>query len=314
MLTNMNLKDFIRNSVLERTEELRDRFLGARPFRYLVIDDFLVGTVVDSMVREFPHPQQKDMINEYGDPSLKHTVTNVRGIGGVYLEIDDMVASTEFGALLEKITGIRDLIYDPSYYGGGTHNNLSGQGMDPHVDFNLLDIPQLGTFHRRINAILYLNNDWREEYGGNLDLHSNPWEPTTDKIIRVVPIKNRLVIFETNEVSWHGFLPVKSGIPHGVSRKSFAIYMYTKERPKEEVRPRHGTFYVPRIPIEILKEGDLVTRDVISELTQSRSHALQMIKNLYGQEMKLNDYVNDRFYEIKLLKEEISLLRQRQKP
>lgn len=303
------LQKFINNNILLDIKKLNRHFQNAKPFRYLIIDDFLVDSLVNKMITDFPHPKIDDMVNELGAPNLKHAVSDVKSIGGVYSEIDNLVASLDFKRLLEKISGIDDLIYDPSYYGGGTHNNLSGQGMDPHVDFNLLDIPPFGMLHRRIDAIIYLNKDWREEWGGNLDLHSNPWQPNCDEIIRIVPKMNRLVIFETNDVSFHGFLPVKSGIPNGLTRKSFAIYMYTKDRPKEEIYPRHGTFYVPRIPIEILKEGEPISSEVIAELLHARSHVLQMIKNLYNQEMKLNDYVNDRFYEIKLLKDEINSLK-----
>jgi hypothetical protein len=118
-----------------------------------------------------------------------------------------------------------------------------------------------------------------------------------------------MVLFETNEYSWHGFLPVTKDVPEGVTRKSLAIYMYTKDRPVSEKFPKHGTFYVPRIPIEKLKVNSLLDRQLLEELLSSRAHALQLIKNLYEHEKKLNDYVNDRFYEISLLQEEIKSLK-----
>jgi hypothetical protein len=258
------------------------------------------------LICEFPQPRLEEIFNEYGQPSLKHTVTNVRGIGKTYSDLDNLISSADFSKFMVEISGIEDLIYDPTYYGGGTHNNLSGQGMDPHVDFNYLDIPNVGEMHRRINAIVYLNEEWQEDWGGALDLHENPWDPVNDKVIRILPKKNRLVLFETNEFSWHGFLPVTPQLPSGISRKSFALYMYSNERPREEICPKHGTFYVPRIPVEILEVGVKVTPGDCNRLLRARSHALQMINNLYKREMQLNDYIKDRYFEIKCLKEQLA--------
>ena len=48
---------------------------------------------------------------------------------------------------------------------------------------------------------------------------------------------------ETNELSWHGFprisLPAEK---KHLSRKSLALYFYTKDRPSEEIKGGHATF------------------------------------------------------------------------
>jgi hypothetical protein len=84
--------------------------------------------------------------------------------------------------------------------------------------------------------------------------------------------------------------------------------MYSNERPKEEIYPKHGTFYVPRIPVEILKVEAKVTPDDFNELLRARSHALSIINNQYKREMQLNDYIKDRYFEIKCLKERLASL------
>jgi hypothetical protein len=299
----------INKRLFETQNNLRLQFLNAKPFKHLLIDDFLDEDIINGMISEFPSPKKEEMINEFGKPSLKHTVTNIREIGPSYKAIDDLVSSEDFIKFMENITGIDHLIFDPLYFGGGTHNNLSGQGMDPHVDFNFLNIPNIGKVHRRINAIIYLNDEWKEEWGGNIDLHCNPYDPENDKINRIIPKKNRLILFETNEISWHGFMPVTSCTPPGVTRKSFALYMYTKERPALEVKPPHGTFYVPRLPLEILKEGVVVDESSLKLLKNSRNHIMQLIEGCYIKELNQSQFIEDRAYEISLLKSEIEELK-----
>jgi hypothetical protein len=299
----------INKKFFEFQNELRLQFLNAKPFKHLVIDDFLDEDLICGMISEFPAPKKEEMINEFFKPSLKHTVTNIREIGPSYKALDNLVSSEDFIKFMENITGIEHLIFDPLYFGGGTHNNLSGQGMDPHVDFNFLNIHNIGKVHRRINAIVYLNQEWSEEWGGNLDLHLNPYDPERDQIIRVIPKKNRLILFETNEISWHGFMPVSSCVPPGVTRKSFALYMYTKERPANEVRPRHGTFYVPRMPLEILKEDTIVDNVSLELLKNARTHIMQLIQGIYNKELNVSQFIADREHEISLLKSEIETLK-----
>ena len=140
------------------------------------------------------------------------TIVNPGGHGSTIFEVE--------------ITGIPNLLYDPDYVGGGTHQNLHGQDLDPHVDFNYHPKNQR---HRRLNLIVFLNPEWREEWGGAFELHVNPWlPPEEDTVKTIVPITNRCLLFETSENSWHGFrrinLPPEK---KHLSRRSIAVYYYT---------------------------------------------------------------------------------------
>ena len=52
---------------------------------------------------------------------------------------------------------------------------------------------------------MYLNKEWKTEWGGAIEIHSNPRLPEENQIRAFDPLFNRAVMFETNEISWHGF-------------------------------------------------------------------------------------------------------------
>jgi len=98
-----------------------------------------------------------------------------------------------------------------------------GGRLDVHVDFNFNE--ELGLY-RRLNVLVYFNKDWKEEYGGYLDL----WDHDVRNCLgRYAPAFNRAAGFATSNLSWHGVTPVNC--PPGQSRKSFAVYYYSKEPP-----------------------------------------------------------------------------------
>src|SRR5262249_54011008 len=76
---------------------------------------------------------------------------------------------------------------------------------------------------RRVNVIVYLNRGWHPEWGGSIEL----WDRDMRRpVVRVPPLANHAVIFNTDEASYHGFAdPLRC--PPGVTRKSLATYYYT---------------------------------------------------------------------------------------
>jgi hypothetical protein len=227
-------------------------------------------------------------VNEFGKKNRKFARHDVRNIGPTYRELDDFVRSKDFANIMEKVTGIPNLLYDPDYHGAGTHDNHSGQGMDAHVDFNLH--PTTG-YHRRINAIIYLNEEWGETWGGALEVHKNPWDLVNDSVKSYPPLKNHCVLFETNEISWHGFKKVNPPAGREISRKSFTIYMYTKERPAGEIVEKHGTIYVQDGLPENFKPGHVLTKDDIDELLANFRKRNEYLQGMYGREKKFQNTI-----------------------
>lgn len=271
--------------VHEQADALRAQFLGARPFGHCVIDDFFGTAFVDELDRTFPDFSHGNALNEDGEPGGKSTIEQIHTLGGSFLQLDRVVQSREFLALVDRITGIPDLLYDPAYFGGGTHENLDGQSLDNHIDFNYH--PGTG-WHRRLNLIVYLNRQWQDGWGGALELHRDPHDPQTDEVVRIAPLFNRCVIFETTEHSWHGF--EKIALPDNskhLSRRSVALYFYTRERPRQQVASRHSTVYVDRPAPMHFKPGRVLTDRDCAELHELLDRRDSHNRRLYGEIMRL---------------------------
>lgn len=242
--------------VRERVAAWRDAFTTAQPFRHVVIDDFLAPDYAQRLLDAFPAFERGNFVGDDGTEGNKSTLARIRSLGPDYVALDAMIQSREFLAWLGEATGIDALLYDPYYLGGGTHENRDGQGLQTHIDFNIHPSEQ---WHRRLNLIVYLNHEWDEAWGGNLDLYRDPYNDTRPAA-RIAPQFNRCVVFETTEHSWHGFDPI--ALPadkRHLTRRSVALYFYTKDRPAEEIAGKHSTHYVdPQLP-ERFAEGHTLT-------------------------------------------------------
>lgn len=268
----------------------RDRFAAAQPFRHLVIDDLLVPALFQPLVEQFPAFESKNALNEFGEVGGKAVRADLPQLGPGYAQFDALMQNREFLAWLSEVTGIPKLLYDAEYVGGGTHENVSGQDLDPHVDFNY---HTNGRWHRRLNLILFLNGRWAPDWGGCLELHRNPWlPPVEDEIQTVVPQANRAVIFETTEDSWHGFrritLPENA---NGITRRTVAVYFYTAERPAEQTVPGHGTYYVPRPFPEHVSPGQALDGSQVRELKELFERRNQQIRYLWESERELREHL-----------------------
>ncbi|MEO5626169.1 MAG: 2OG-Fe(II) oxygenase [Dokdonella sp.] len=253
-------------------------FARREPFRHVVIDDFLDRGYADRLLADFPPFERGNARNEAGELGGKSTVERIRELGAPYAALDDLIQTSAFLALVSRLTGIPELLYDPFYFGGGTHENRTGQDLDPHVDFNRHPIEH---WHRRLNLILYLNRDWEDSWGGLLELHSDP-RAGDDRISLIAPLFNRCVIFETTEWSWHGFGRIAVPVDQEQhTRKSIALYFYTRERPLDELADTHSTVYVDRPLPERFKTGMTLASADVEELRVLLARRDQHNQRLY---------------------------------
>jgi hypothetical protein len=264
-------------SVLASAEELQAQFRGNPPFPHVVIDDFLDASFANALLARFPEFNRGNNIGDDGKPGGKSTLDKIRAVGPAYQQLDDAIKSPEFLQTIGRITGIDGLLYDPWYLGGGTHENRNGMSLDPHVDFNFHPSER---WHRRLNLIVYLNPLWDDTWGGKLELFDDPGKDASP-VRSIAPAFNRCVIFETSERSWHAFDQIRLPPEHAdITRRSIALYFYTKDRPADEIADRHTTYYVNRQLPDHLTEGHTLTATdaaTIKALLDQRDNHIRLL-------------------------------------
>lgn len=222
-----------------RAEELREQYQKAKPFPHIAIDDFFPPDVVEAVLAEFPDPSGVAWQKFDNARERKLACREERLLGPAARGLIWQMNSQVFLRFLEIMSGIENLISDPQLSGGGMHQILRGGKLGMHVDFNKHGSYRLD---RRLNLLLYLNKDWKEEYGGHLELWDKDMKACEKKIL---PIFNRVAVFSTTETSWHGH-PNPLTCPEGWSRKSLALYYYTNGREDGSVAPEHTTVFRER--------------------------------------------------------------------
>jgi hypothetical protein len=216
---------------------LSARYRNADPFPHIVLDGLFEEAVLDRVLAEFPRPEETRWMR-FDSPTEKklgyyHEHSTISDTVRAFL---DALNGFEMLLFLEALTGIEGLIPDPYFGGGGLHQIEPGGFLKIHADFNVH--PKL-KLDRRANMLIYMNKDWREEWGGHLEL----WNADmTECRQRILPVFNRTVIFSTTDTSFHGHPhPLQS--PPGVTRRSVSLYYYTAGRPDEERSAAHDTIF-----------------------------------------------------------------------
>jgi hypothetical protein len=220
------------STLASQSDGLREVFATNDPFPHVVVDNLFPPKLISDLVSEFPTPNDRSWdrsVVEGIQVKLRSNWTTEDDISPITAEVVNFFNSGSFMKSLSTITGVQKLISDPYFTGGGRNCILPGGVLDVHADGNWHD--DMGV-HRRLNAILYLNENWKEEWGGHFEL----WDRNLTGCVKAVsPLANRLLIFETHDFTYHGH-PNPLACPEGENRKSLIFYYYTAEpRPSEQI-------------------------------------------------------------------------------
>lgn len=210
--------------------KLRGYFLQAKPFPHVFLDGIVDHATLRAAMLSWPVTSPGWKTFQQGKRGFQVSAM----LPDVLRDVIDELNGPRFVVWLRRLSGIEMLQSDFTLSGGGLHEVARGGRLGMHVDFN-----RLGTLYRRLNVLLYLNEGWQSEWGGDLLLRDHPsdWKDQ----VSIEPRFNRLVIFESTDTSWHGH-PTPLECPEGQSRKSIATYYYTAEPPANYVE-KHSTIY-----------------------------------------------------------------------
>jgi hypothetical protein len=236
-IRNATLDAFLPVSRMQQVvASARASYRSARPYPHVVLDDFFAPELLDLVLEEFPKPGEIRWQRFDNDREIKLASAVEASFGPVTRLLLYHLNSITFLNFLSEVTGIPNLIADPTFDGGGLHQIERGGKLGIHADFNRHRLYKLD---RRLNLLLYLNKDWREEYGGHLEL----WDRSMSRCeAKVLPVFNRVMVFGTTDYTYHGH-PDPLGCPVGMTRKSLALYYFTNGRPAEEVSDEHTTAF-----------------------------------------------------------------------
>mgnify|MGYP006091836531 CR=1 FL=1 len=211
-------------------EKKKYEYLNATPFPSLVLSNFFDNDFLDAVLKDFPNLEKINSSQKYSNKNeVKFANNDYKNFPNSIKLLFDFLNSSIFLNFLQKVTSIKEkLVIDQELNGGGLHQIKSGGMLKIHTDFNKHPTLDLD---RRVNVLIYLNKNWKQSYGGNLELWDKEMKFCGKKI---EPTFNNIVIFSTNDFSNHGH-PEPIKCPKNISRKSIALYYFSKGRPALEI-------------------------------------------------------------------------------
>ena len=227
-------------------KDLSTTYELAQPFPHIVLENFMPEFDASYVVSEMRNYKawgsdtseysKKAQVNKFFTPWCDENIEDIKYQMPMTWKYLEYYNSYEFLKRLEDLTGIENLIADDTYEGGGCHKIDSGGRLSIHTDYSKHPRKDL---YRRINLLIYLNDDWNPDWGGTLQLLDYD---SKELIKEVQPTMNRAVIFNTTDKSLHGH-PHDLNTPQYRSRYSIALYYFTKEKPVELEEETHAAVW-----------------------------------------------------------------------
>ena len=224
----------IDSTIIEKFE--KDLVLNNDPFPHLMGNSFLPQNIVKEAEKEFIDFNNLHNAGGYRYGNLKYHFDDYDKMPKTIKNLISFFHSKAFVTFLENKFNLTNVKPDWSLWGGGMHSSKTGGNLKIHSDFIFL---RKKNVRRVLNLLLYLNSDWKKEWGGNIEL----WDKNMkNKVKELSPSLNNVLIFRTDKDSNHGF-PDNITCPENINRKSLAIYYYIEEKSFLPIKVKMRKYY-----------------------------------------------------------------------
>ncbi|MFT8718443.1 2OG-Fe(II) oxygenase [Acetobacter sp.] len=192
------------------------RYQMAKPFPYLVLDNLFDTNDLQEIIEKIKEVSAQSWEPHYTQLQKKRVIQREADMPCAVAEYFRQVHSAAFCHFLKQVTGEVALVADPELWGGGVHEVDSNGHFEIHVDFQVHPIKRM---KNTVVVITYLNPEWEEGDGGELEL----WDARTRRReVRIAPLFGRTLIMSQSSIALHGYpSPLKSG-----KRRALISYFY----------------------------------------------------------------------------------------
>jgi len=215
---------------------LRDQFVNAKPFEHLILDGLFNEDLLALVAEEFDFAGERSWHTVQTENQKFRRMLPGAQLGPASQLYYDIIHSGRFVEFLSAVTGVENLVTDPTLQRSGLQEYPTGSWFGVHVDFNkhrstLLD--------NELGLLTYLNRGWKGDFGGTLEL----WDTETQSCtVEVVPEFGRMVLLRHSDKSYHGLSrPVNA--PDGRPRRAIAAYYYGNRPDTRAMEHRTTVFY-----------------------------------------------------------------------
>ncbi len=216
-------------------ESLQQEYRTAAPYPHLVLDNLFAPAMLDAVLGEMNEQSSRTWVEQNIAQLQKKSIRSAVDLGDRTFTFFSQLHSAAFLYLLTEMTGISGLLPDPYLTGAGPTIMPSGGKFDVHADRNT---DHYSGLRRRLVMLLYLNKDWRPEYGGQLEI----WDKAASGMEKSIePVFNRAVFFEIGDQNFHAVRPVTPG--SGRDRRSLTVYFHTVDLNVV----LHNSIYAPKV-------------------------------------------------------------------
>ena len=173
--------------------------------RHFFVDGLLTDEMAESIYEAFPR-NADGFFDRQSFREKKKTLTDLSDHPQILSAITYAMQHQSVVSKVAQLVAMPDIVPDPSLYAGGLSMMFKDDFLNPHID-NSHDGAR--NLYRRLNLLYYVSPDWALENGGNFEL----WDPQVKQQKTIVAQFNRLLVMETNKLSWHSVSGVRADRP-----------------------------------------------------------------------------------------------------